>query len=649
VAPAHVRGLLRDGNHVVQEDHFMLTTFILTAAQVAPSAAPSPAEEPLNIVVTASLTPVAEAEAPASVTVIDREQIEALGLAQATDLIRYSPGVAVSVFGGQGTQAQVRIRGAEVIHSLLFIDGITFNDLASNNQARFETVTAAGLERLELIRGPQSALWGSEALGGVIAIETPRPLGRLRGVAEVEAGSLDSQRLSAALASGGENFGVSGTIAWGRSDGIDILGGGTGDLDGYENLTASLKAVLRSGDFEAGAVGRYIDHEVAFDSRFPRGDSGHVSQAETSAGRVWVGYGDDGTPWQARVEAQHLDSVNRNRRDNVRTNDSYGRRSRFGAQLLRRIEAGSTRHTLIAAAEREEEKFGTRDLEFDGSSDRDLDRSRTAFVGEWRAHWGDWLTTDLALRHDDFSRFEDATTFRAQAEARLGGGFSILASYGEGIAQPSFVDLFGFGPASRFIGNPDLRPERSEGYELGVRWQRPGLKLEAVAFSSDLTDEIVEDFSIFPDYTVVNAAGESRRRGIELSAEWQPAEGLSLAANYTYLDADQPDGTGTVREIRRAEHSANLYGNWRRGPLTVGLGLSYVGERTDQDFDLFPAPTITLGDYVLASARVAYRLNEHIEAFGRIENGFDERYEDVIGYATPGRTVYAGLRLLLGR
>jgi len=444
-------------------------------------------------------------------------------------------------------------------------------------------------------------------------------------------------------------------LSYAESDGIDILGGGTGDADGFNNLTGSLKGVIRSGGFEAGAVGRAIRHEAefdGFDASFQRADAANASVAETYAARGWAGYGfDPDASWWIRLEAQHLDSENRNRTGTVRTNDSYGRRTRFGGQAGTRLQFGATRHELIAAVEREEEAFGTSDLRFGGASDRDLERARTAFVAEWRARWGEWLTTDLALRHDDFSRFEDATTFRAQAVAGLGGGFSILGSYGEGIAQPSFVDLFGFGPGSRFIGNPGLRPESSEGYEFGLRFQRPGLKLEAVAFSNDLTDEIVEDFSIFPDYTVVNAGGESGRRGLELSADWEPAKGVSLAANYTYLDADQPRaaGTGTERELRRPEHTASLSGSWRRGPLTVGAALAYVGERVDRDFDLFPSPLVELDAYVLASARVAYRLTEQVEAFARVENGFDETYQDVFGYRTPGRTVHAGIRLVLDR
>lgn len=627
---------------------------LLIASLQAPEVAAAPATATGDeVVVTAALVPLAEEEAPASVTVFDQERIEALGFTQASDLIRLAPGASVSVSGGQGALTQVRLRGAEANHTLVFIDGIAFNDLAAGNQARFETFSADGLGRLELVRGPQSALWGSEALGGVIAMESPDPLGRRRATASAELGSRDFLRASGAFATGGDEAGLSGTLSFARSDGIDILGGGAGDLDGFENLTAALRGALSFGDFSAGAAGRYISHETEYDASdpftFQRADTAHVSKLDTVAGRVWVGYGDAVTPWQVRVEAQHLDSENRNRVATTRTNDSYGRRTRFGAQAVRRFDVGSTRHIFVAAAEHEEEAFGSRDLQFGGASDRDLERSRTAFIGEWRAEWGA-LTTDVAVRHDDFSAFEDATTLRLRAELHLGGGVSLIGGYGEGIGQPSFVDLFGFGPGSGFVGNPDLRPERSEGFEGGLRWSRAAFSIEAVAFSNDLTDEIVEDFSLFPNYTVVNAPGESRRRGVELSGEWQPAAGLRVSANYTYTDTREPEGPGTeaLREIRRPEHTANIAADWRTGPLTLGGSLAYVGERTDRDFDLFPAPLVALDAYVLASARVAYQVSEALEAYARVENGFDESYQDVVGYATPGRSVHAGVRLRFG-
>ena len=632
----------------------MINALLVVSLQISPAAVPPATQASgTDIVVTASLTPAPAAEAPASLTVFGEEIIDALGLPLATDFIRLAPGVSVATTGAQGTETVVRIRGGESNHTLVFVDGIAFNDIAANNAARFDTFTSGGLSRLELIRGPQSALWGSEALGGVVAMSSPDPLGAFRAEGLVEAGSRDSWRGEAQVASGGERAGLSATAAWARTDGIDIVGGGAGDRDGFENLTLGLKGVARFGQVEIGAVGRYIDHEIAFDgtdpATFARADTADESAAETIALRGWAGFGVDAdAPWTARVEVQHLDSDNRNRVGSVRTTDTYGRRTRYGGRAGHRFTLGGTRHELIAALEREEEDFGTRDLQFGGASDRDLSRSRTAYVAEWRAHWGERLITDVAVRHDDFSRFADDTTFRANAVLNVGDGFALLAGYGEGIAQPNFVDLFGF-PGFPFVGNPNLEPERSRGFEGGVRWRGNGFALEAVAFSNDLEGEIVEDFGVFPS-TVINAAGQSRRRGVELSAEWRPDAETNIGANYTYLAAREESvaGTSAAREVRRPRHTANAYASWRSGPVSLGGALAYVGRRLDRDFDLFPAPTVSFDPYVLASLRIGYRLMPRLELYARAENALDADYQDVVGYNTPGRTLHAGLRVTFG-
>lgn len=624
--------------------------FLVASLQIAPAAVP-PTDEG-EIVVIASLTPVAAEDAPGSVTMFDEGMIDGLGFTLASDLLRLSPGVAVATTGARGTETVVRIRGGESNHTLLFIDGIAFNDIAAANAARFDALAADGLGRLELIRGPQSALWGSEALGGVVAMSSPDPLGSFRAEGSAEIGNRDSRRAGATLVSGGDRAGFSATASWARSDGIDIVGGGTGDRDGFDNLTLGLKGIARFGSFEIGAVGRYIHHDVDFDGSdpvtFQRIDSLDASVAEILAARGWIGFGiGAGSTWNGRVEIQHIDSENRNRVGSRRTSDSFGRRTRFGGQLTRRLAIGGTRHALTVAAEREDEDFGTRDRQF-GGPDRSLSRGRTALVGEWRAEWSDALTTDVSLRHDDFNRFVDATTLRANAVLDVGGGFALLAGYGEGIAQPSFIDLFGF-PGFPFVGNPDLRPERSRGFEGGLRWRSPTLTLEAVAFSNDLDDEIVEDFDVFPS-TVINAAGKSRRRGFELSGDWRPRPGLTFGANYTWLDTSEESvgGAPALREVRRPKHTANAFAVWRIGPLRTGASIAYVGRRTDRDFDLFPAPLITLDDYVLASASIAYRVLPHLELYARAENAFDADYQDVVGYNAPGRTVHAGLRVALG-
>ena len=628
----------------------MLTFLLLASAQISPAAITTTPESDSGeeILITASLVPVAASEGPASTTVFDKSTITALGFSAASDVLRLAPGVAVAASGTRGTETVVRIRGAESNHTLIFVDGIAFNDIAAANAARFDALSAGSLGRIELIRGPQSALWGSEALGGVVSLSSPDPLGALRGEFLLEGGSDGSRRAEAIFASGGDRAGLTATATWLSSDGIDVLGMGFGDKDGFETLTLGLKGLARFGDFEAGAAGRYIHHEIDFDGfdplTFQRDDTLDASVAETKAARFWFGY-DDGARWSARIEAQQLDSENRNRVGAVRTADSRGSRLRFGGRLGRRVNVGESRHDFLAAIEREQEDFETQDLIV--PLKRRVERARTAFVGEWRARWNGRLTTDLAVRHDDFNLFADDTSVRFNLVWEAVGRFQLLAGYGEGVAQPSFTDLFGF-PGFAFVGNPDLRPERSRGFEAGLRWRSAELTVEGVVFSNNLEDEIVEDFTTFPA-TVINAEGESRRRGLELAATWRPSGSLRLDLNYTYLDARQSNLTEVnVREIRRPRHTANVVVDWHSGPFSAAASVAYVGRRSDRDFDLFPSPVVPLDDYWLSSLRAAYRILPQLEVFARVENGFDSDYQDVFGYNMPGRKVYAGLRVALG-
>ena len=259
--------------------------------------------------------------------------------------------------------------------------------------------------------------------------------------------------------------------------------------------------------------------------------------------------------------------------------------------------------------------------------------------------------TDVALRHDRFSDFANATTFRAAASLRPLRTVTIHAAYGEGIAQPTFFDLFGFFPGS-FEGNPALKPERSRGWELGATWTRGPLSAGLTFFSARLHDEIVDVFDSATFLSsVANAAGTSRRAGIETSLSWRAAAWLNFSANYTWLKATQQiePGDPRVREVRRPRSTANVVAYGDVGRFSWSTSLAYVGARTDQDFDLFPAPTVRLGAYTLGSARIAYRVAPRVELYARVENAFDEDYQDVVGYNTPGRTVYAGLRVALGR
>jgi vitamin B12 transporter len=620
----------------------------LLILSILSGAGPLPAPVDETIVVTASRRPVEAEEAPVSSMVVEEAVLDELALPLAVDALRLTPGVSVAQSGPRGSQTQLRIRGAEANHSLLFVDGIRFNDPAAGNEARFELLTADGLSRLEIVRGPQSALWGSEALGGVIAAETPHPL-RDRGVSALaEYGSLESSRLGGQFATRTGKLGLSGSAGWLRSEGIDSFGA-TGERDGFENFQGSLKAVIAPRDgVELGAVGHWLEGRSEFDGydpiTFVRGNTLDGTRNRLRSVRGWVDAEVGG--WALSADASYLDSANRNVLGAAALNRTEGERLTVGGQASRAFG----RHRFTAALEHEAEDFRARDQVYFGGTDQDRGRSLTAVVGEWRSDWSKKFATDFAVRHDSFSGFADATTFRASALVQPAAGWRLHAAYGEGIARPTFYDLFGFFPGS-FLGNPGLKPESSRGWEAGVRWEGGHFGAGATLFSNRLKDEIVDTFDPATFISsAANATGKSRRRGVEFDASWRPSETVLVAANYTFLDSEerQVAGAALVREVRRARHSANLIATGKHGRLSWGASAAWVGKRADVNFDAFPAQRVVLSDYLLASLRVGWEVIDGVEAFARAENAFDADYRDAVGYATAGRTVHAGLRLRFG-
>jgi len=601
-----------------------------------------------NIVVIASRTPVESQDSAVAGAFSGEEVLDALSLPHVPDLLRLTAGVSVATTGPRGTQSQVRIRGAEANHTLVFLDGIRFNDPAAGNEARFELLTADALSRFEIVRGPQSALWGSEALGGVIAAETASAFRGTGFEGLAEYGSLASSRLSGRYALRTGDVGIVASGGWLRSDGVDSFGTG-GERDGFDNRAASLKVEARpSTSVRLGVTGHYIEAESDFDGFdplfFTRADTRDSTENRIAAARGWAEGRWGG--WRVSANASYLDSANRNFLAGLPQNRTYGDRLALVAQISRRLGG----HLLTVAAEHQSEGFRARDTAFGGFTNQDHGRQVTAFVGEWRAEWTDWAVTDLAVRHDSFSAFEDATTLRASLLTHPTDRLRLSATYGEGIAQPTFYDLYGFFPGS-FAGNPALRPEHARSWEAGIGWRSPRLTLAATYFSARLRDEIVDVFdpATFLSSTQ-NATGESRRQGLELSASVDVAPWLAIHANYTWLDSDEQRvaGAALVREVRRPRHAANLIAQSEVGRFRYGVSIAYVGKRRDTDFDLFPAASVILADYLLASANFAFRLLPQLELYARAENGFDADYRDVVGYNTPGRTVYAGLRVTFG-
>jgi vitamin B12 transporter len=594
-----------------------------------------------EIVITASRTPQGAAETAASVTTIEKPRIERLGEPLLPTLLRLVPSTAVSSSGPSGSLTQVRIRGAEASHTLLFVDGIRANDPASINEPHWELLNADLASRIEVVRGPQSALWGSEAIGGVVAVNGVSE-GAAPPSATGEAGSFGFRRLSASGGIGSGNANAAVAVGWQRSDGIDVFGGG--DRDGYRNFSGRLRASWQvSPVVEIGLAGFSLNGRNQFDGSNPvtfARTHDLASRNSLHAGRIWTSFATEG--WKATASASLLGSLNRNSFAGDEINRTRGRRQSFSGQVEHRFATGALAHQLVAAVELEREEFRARDQMFGGFTDQDRDRRHQALTVEWRGEAGP-LVADLAVRRDAFNRFEDATTLRASALLDAGRGFSLAASYGEGIAQPSFSDLYGFFPGS-FVGNPSLKPESSRGVEASVRYRSSRIQAALTGYRQRLTDEIVDVFA-FPLSTTINRDAKSRRSGVEAEFAWQLGDAVRLGANYSYLKASEPDSASQVREIRRPKHSGSVALDGTSGRFTYGASLAFTGARRDTNFDVFPSQPVRLGSYWLGGARIAYAVNRRVELFARAANAFDEHYQDVFGYRTEGRSLYAGIRL----
>lgn len=632
------------------------------------------ADEPVQVlpetVVSASRVAIPAETAGSAVTVITAQDLHRRQTRLVSDVLREVPGLSVSRAGNVGSLTQVRIRGAEANQTLVLIDGIEVGDPAFS-EFDFANLPAADIERIEIIRGPQSALWGSDAIGGVIDITTKRGRAGVEANASAEAGSFATRHGNASLRGGTErwNLALSGTYL--QTNGIDVARAGD-EQDGYDNVTffatggARLledRGVADALDLEV--AGRFVKARVETDPQDfavpptpTQGlaiDGDDSTDTEQRFGRVRSTLVTFGGVWEHAAGAAVTDTDSDFSSDGTRTSGSQGRRVKLDYQTNLRFATpgiGEAAHTLIFLAEREEETFEQEGPSPTSPQNQRRNRHVNGFVGEYRLDLWGRLFLSGAVRHDDNEDFADATTYRATAAyVHPGTDTRVHGSYGTGATNPTFLEQFGFFPGS-FAGNPDLEPEKSEGWDAG--FEQPFLDgrvvLDVTYFRADLEDEIVSTFDPATFLTSVdNLEGRSEREGVEISLSAKILDGLSIAAAYTYTNAEDADGR---KEVRRPRHVASLDVNRRflGDRANVNLSLRYTGQQDDIEFiAATPEDRVVLDDYALVNLSGAYRITERVTAFARIENLLDQNYEEVFGFRSPGIAGFAGIRITLGR
>ena len=635
----------------------------ITAAQAAWSDSENPALE--TVLVKAARQPIQAVELGSSVSLLERELLQQRQMAPLGEILRSIPGLAVNRAGVVGSQTQLRMRGAESNQVLVFIDGVRANDPAQNSEFNMAHVLNHNIESVEVIRGPQSALWGSDAMAGVINITTRRAEQGFDADVFAEGGSNEWTNYGTSARYGDERLSLSAGFNSLDTDGENISRQGNED-DGYENQTATLALAYKlSDDFRLDANLRYTDAENDFDGTdFSTGlpaDSDNTTDVEQWYGRIGASLDTLDGRLLHSFSVALTDTENENRSENAFAPTGYDTTEANAELLVYGYQASFELlegHWLTGAFERQEEDFEQRGPVGFGDPNRDEDMDTDSFIFEYRGELTETVSVLASARHDDNSDFDDKTTGRISAAWRIfEGNTKLRAAYGTGTKNPTFTERFGY--FNDFIGNPDLEPEESTGWEVGVdqRLLRDRLSLSLTWFDEELEDEI-NGFVFDPTsggFTADNVDGKSNREGLEFSGAWQISQSLSANFAYTWLDATEEDEfTGADNdEIRRPEHIASANLNWAfmDGKGNLNLNVDYNGEQDDFFFPPVPPfqERVELDDFTLVTLTGSYQLTPQLQFFARVENATDEDYEEVYGYVAPGRTAYAGVRYNFGR
>ena len=595
---------------------------------------------------TANRTPRPANEIGQSVSVLDAATIETRQATAVIDLLRTLPGVSVTRAGGPGTAASVNIRGADPQQTVLLIDGVKVDDPAAPSGGYdFGNLLVGTIERIEVVRGSQSVIWGRQAIGGVVNVVTKAPTEQPEVIARAEYGWRDSAQLAANASA---SFGPIAASIGGNhlsTNGFSTFAQGT-ERDGYRNYGAAGKLVVTASDalsFDLRA--RYSDGRVDLDG-FPAPAFAFADTPEFSTTRELVGYGGANLTLfggllknrlgyaSTRIDRTNFDAPATARE----TFDSRGTNARVEYQGTLEFDALGA----VLGAEREVSRLRTESFGTRSAARAEI----TSFYGEATVRPAPGVALSAGVRRDDHDRFGGATTFAANGSVSPNAGATRLrVSYGEGFGVPSLFQLY-----SDF-GNRALRPERSKSWDAGVvqRFLGGAAELGATWFHRDTEDQIdfISCFGVsggictgrpFGTYDNVRS---TRSGGLEAVVTLRPTDRFTVSGNYTFLNArNRLNG----RELaRRPRETANVVVDhrWSFG-LAAGATVTHVGDSFDDARNVR-----RLDGFVLVDLRASLPVAAGLEVYGRVENLFNAQYQTVFGYGTAGRAAYGGVRVRL--
>ena len=602
-----------------------------------------------DVVVTANRSAQPIERVGASVTVLTQAAIEARQTTAVAELLAQTPSVNYSRNGGPGTATSLRIRGAEGHHTVVLIDGVKLND-PSSTQGGFDfgNLLIGDASRIEVLRGAQSTLWGSQAIGGVVNIVTTEPTEAFQGSLDAEAGARGTTYFRGGV--GGANERLSWRLAASRysTDGYSAYAAGT-EKDGYDNTGLSGRLNLKITDAVSVDL-RSVWSSGRVDLDAWNGDSRDYGKTQELVAYAGLNFDLLDGRFRNRIGYAHTDTDRRNfNPDNkiqTLTFDAEGQNRRWEYQG---VFAVTEALNATFGVEHEKSEMKSRSLG-DWNPNPAYGRGEAELNSVYgQVQWTvlDGLTLTGGLRYDDHAQYGDNLLGQVAAAWSLNDGATVLrASWGQGFRAPGLYELY-----SEY-GNLDLQPEESDSWEIGVEQRLfDRAVVSATYFQRDSDNEIDYGYCLPGDahpmcgqpyggyYQNIQKA---EAKGVELIGRFDVTERLHLNANYTWTDAKNAVGEHEGKRLRRRpEHMGNLAADydWAFG-LKTGLSVRYVGESFN---DL--ANAVKVDAFTLVDLRASYPIDENLEVYGRIENAFDEEYQTVLGYGTAGRGVFGGVRV----
>ncbi|MGZ5920198.1 MAG: TonB-dependent receptor plug domain-containing protein [Rhizomicrobium sp.] len=633
----------------------MLKVFFLSSAALAAFSISASAQSengfavpPENVVVTATRIATPIEQVASAITVIDAADIDSREQRSLPDVLRDVPGLNLVQSGGEGGQTSIFMRGTNSNHTKVLVDGIEVSDPSNPNGAYdFGKFSATDIARVEVLRGPQSGLYGSDAIGGVVNVITQSGNGPLTLSAEAEGGSFDTFNQSLSASGSQDAFHYRVSLAHLHAGAtpvtpLDLLPPGQKRNDDYfDNVTASTKLGYDlTENFDLGLVGRYSNSlsKVTGDAFDPVTFASFPSPLQTRIDTL--SYETRGTahlvlgPVDQTIGLGYSSTVTSDMDPNNGSIPSSGNRIKLDWQgqiaiadgetvLLGAETARDAMHVPIKAGITTNAGFG------------ELQSSLPGLLGGAAD-----FHNSISVRYDDNSRFGNKATWHvAPVLAVTATATRLHASYGTGFKTPSLDQLFESFPAFFFFANPNLKPETSAGYDIGLDQSLFGVTGGVTWFHNDIKNLIATDPVTFS--TNVNI-GRARTEGLESYLAWQPTGTLKLRADYTYTEAEDLDLHQEL--VRRPKSKASLDARWQAmAAVSLDASLLYVGSWIDGSRD-FSISRLNAHPYVSADIAASYALTDNFALTGRVANLFDKTYENPTGFLQPGRAFYAGIK-----